>query len=229
MKLEDLDAIIRSLNDSDVRYLVVDGMAVVSHGYGWTTIELDLVIQLDRVNIRRAFHALKSLGYSPRVPVTAEQFADPTMREHWMVGKNKRVHSLWSEEHRETPVDLFVQEPFPFDVTFARAEEEIFEDGTRFPLVDLETLISMKRNAGREKDLTMSATWRCCEMKKSGKIAEHATDWECDWEGSKRFHLRYFRALSFTEKVRAVENMGQMAVYFRSKAKTRRRVSLDQD
>jgi hypothetical protein len=43
------------------------------------------------------------------------------------------------------------------------------------------------------------------------KIKESATDWECDWKGDERFHLRYFRALSMTEKIRAVEEMCRVA------------------
>ena len=59
-------------------------------------------------------------------------------------------------------------------------------------------------------------------MKTDWSIREDAADWECDWEGSTRFQLRYFRALSITDKLRAVEEMRDLADYFKAKAEARR-------
>jgi hypothetical protein len=55
------------------------------------------------------------------------------------------------------------------------------------------------------------------------KIGRNAADWECDWKGDARFHLRLFRSLSITEKLKAVENMCETAEFFRRKAENRRR------
>jgi hypothetical protein len=33
MKIEDVRTILRALNDANVRYLIVGGLAVVAHGY----------------------------------------------------------------------------------------------------------------------------------------------------------------------------------------------------
>ena len=63
--------------------------------------------------------------------------------------------------------------------------------------------------------------WRCCRVNKTWKIPEQASDWECDWQGSERFQLRYFRALSFSDKVRAVEHMCETAQYFQRRAAER--------
>lgn len=43
------------------------------------------------------------------------------------------------------------------------------------------------------------------------KIPPGASDWECDWESSRRFQLRFFRALPMSEKIRAVEEMQRVA------------------
>lgn len=42
-------------------------------------------------------------------------------------------------------------------------------------------------------------------------IRESAEDWECDWKGDELFHLRHFRSLSTTEKIKAVEEMCRVA------------------
>lgn len=81
MKLSSIEAIVRALNDGDVPFIVVGGLAVAAHGYGRQTRDLDLVIRLDSDAVHAAFAALASLGYRPLVPVTAEGFADPDHEE----------------------------------------------------------------------------------------------------------------------------------------------------
>lgn len=43
------------------------------------------------------------------------------------------------------------------------------------------------------------------------RLPVDADDWQCDWESSRRFQLRYFRSLPLAEKVRAVEEMCRVA------------------
>jgi hypothetical protein len=78
MKIDDVRTILRALNDADVRYLIVGGLAVVAHGYVRFTQDIDLVIQLERENVLRAMNALTTIGYRPLIPVDAAQFADET-------------------------------------------------------------------------------------------------------------------------------------------------------
>ena len=59
-------------------------------------------------------------------------------------------------------------------------------------------------------------------MKPDWTIKDAQANWECDWEGSQRFQLRYFRSLSLTEKILAVEQMCKTARYFAEKAARRR-------
>jgi len=88
------------------------GLAVNAHGYLRLTKDADLAIDLVAENILRAFQALSTLGYSPRVPITATQFADPALRATWIREKEMKVLQFFSDQHRETPVDVFVIEPF---------------------------------------------------------------------------------------------------------------------
>lgn len=45
------------------------------------------------------------------------------------------------------------------------------------------------------------------------RIPSDAPDWECTWADDELFHLRYFRALSLQEKIRAVEQMERVAEF----------------
>jgi hypothetical protein len=152
MKVTSFDAIVRALNEAGVRYLIAGGLAVNAHGYLRFTNDLDIVIQLIPDNITRAFAALAALGYKPVVPVTAEQFADQATRETWIREKGMQVLQLWSDRHRETPIDLFVQDPFPFDEEYARALIKPLYGAVDVRFVSLSTLIQMKERAGREQD-----------------------------------------------------------------------------
>lgn len=152
MKLATLEMIFTALNAARVRYLVAGGMAVNAHGYLRYTKDIDLVIQLTPDNIDRAFAALNTLGYRPNIPVTAKQFADTTQRESWILHKGMKVLQLWSDQHKETPIDIFVTEPFPFDEEYQRALIKPLYATIEVRFVSIPTLIQMKQIANREQD-----------------------------------------------------------------------------
>jgi hypothetical protein len=136
-----------------VKYLIIGGVAVVAHGYERFTKDLDLVIGLERKNIIRGLRALMTRGYQMRIPVTPEQFADPALREQWRREKNMVVSQLWSDTHRRTPIGVFVYEPFDFKKELARARREPVFGKQSAPIVSYETLLDLKKSAGRSQDL----------------------------------------------------------------------------
>ncbi len=152
MKLTSFEAIVRVLNEAGVRYLVAGGLAVNAHGYLRFTKDADFVIQLIPDNIRQALTALATLGYRPLAPVTVEQFADPATRERWIRDKGMQVLQLWSDGHRETSIDIFVYEPFPFDKEYDSALIKPLYGSMPVRFVSIPTLIKMKEAAGREQD-----------------------------------------------------------------------------
>ena len=153
MKLSSFDAIAIALQSAGVRYLVAGGMAVNAHGYLRMTQDVDIVIQLHGENIVKAFMALASLGYKPAVPITADQFADEPQRRRWIAEKGMTVLNFWSDEHRETPVDMFVTDPFEFDAEYSLSLLGEITPGVQVRFVSLLTLIRMKEAAGRPRDL----------------------------------------------------------------------------
>ena len=153
MEVRSIETIVRALNDAGVQYLIVGGLAVNVHGYERLTVDVDLVIGLQPKNIKRALHALQSVGYQMSIPATPEEFARPELRESWRKEKNMLVLRLWSDAHRRTPIDVFVYEPFDFEKEFARAKWEPVAGDIRAPVVSYETLLAMKSEAGRDKDL----------------------------------------------------------------------------
>lgn len=153
MEVRSVEAIVKALNDAGVEYLIVGGLAVNAHGYERLTVDVDLVIGLQRENILRGLQALLAIGYRMSIPVTPEEFSRPELRDQWRRDKNMLVLHLQSDQHRRTPVDIFVHEPFDFRLEHGRAKWETLGSGAQVPIVCYETLLAMKRQAGRPKDM----------------------------------------------------------------------------
>ncbi len=153
MEVRSITAIANALNSEGIRYIVVGGLAVNVHGYERFTHDIDLVIGLEPDNIRRALHALMAIGYTPSIPVSPEEFSKPENRASWHKEKGMLVLKLWSDAHRRTPIDVFIQEPFDFDVEWKRVTHSSIFDAVTIPILEYESLIRMKTEAGREKDL----------------------------------------------------------------------------
>ena len=111
------------------------------------------MVQLLPHNLLAALEALGFLACQPRVPVSAEQLADPLKRDEWRKEKGMLVFQLHSDQHRTTPVDVFVYEPFDFDSEYDQALFEPLAPGIDARIIRLETLLEMKPAANRIKDL----------------------------------------------------------------------------
>jgi hypothetical protein len=152
MRLAAFEEVTQALNAAGVRFLVAGGLAVNAHGYLRLTADIDLVIALDPANIHTAFEALAGIGYRPSVPIRAEQFADAGQRERWQREKGMQVLNLFSDQHPETSVDLFVYEPFDFTAEYQAALVAELRPGLPVRFVSISTLIRMKEAAGRPRD-----------------------------------------------------------------------------
>ncbi len=69
MERKTIEGIIRALDQAEIRYLMVGGLAVVAHGYVRFTADLDLVLAMEDENLHRSVEVFSSLGFRPRAPV----------------------------------------------------------------------------------------------------------------------------------------------------------------
>ncbi len=148
-----LQQIVKALNDGHIRYLIVGGIAVNAHGYLRLTVDVDLLIQLEKDNILVAMALLEKLGYRPMIPVTAAEFAEASNRERWIAEKQMKVLNLKSDAHRETDIDVFVSDPLGFDEAYKRLEAFNIGAGIDAPICSYQDLVKLKLMAARPKDL----------------------------------------------------------------------------
>lgn len=142
----------KALNDANVRYVVVGGLATVLHGYARLTMDVDLVVDLAPKEASRAMQALEFLGFKPRAPVPAQQFADPVKRKEWIEQKGMTVFSLYNPSNPMLTVDVFVNNPISFAELYSRAERMAI-DGVPVYICSIDDLITLKKKAGRAQDL----------------------------------------------------------------------------
>ena len=147
-----LEPIFQALNEAGVRYIVVGGLAVVLHGYARLTVDVDLLVDLDDEQARKAVDALVNLGLRPRVPVNPRDFAERSVRESWIRDRGMQVFSMFDPANPMRVVDLFVSHPVPFEDLWSRSVTFDLRD-TTVRVASIPDLIHLKRLAGRALDL----------------------------------------------------------------------------
>ncbi len=126
---------------------------MVAHGYLRFTADVDLILDLDEDNARRALSALSGLGYRPRAPVAMDDFADPKARSQWVAEKGLTVFSLYSPEHAATEIDLFVEAPLDFDRAYRAGLRLEISEKVSTTFLGYDDLLALKKAAGRPQDL----------------------------------------------------------------------------
>lgn len=143
------ESILQALERDRVRYVIVGGVATVLHGYARVTLDLDLVIDLDRAT--EAIGALTALGLAARLPVDPYDFADQDIRRRWVEERNLTVFTLSDPSDPFKEVDIFAENPIPFEDLWTRSK--LVELGSMMARVaSIADLITMKRMAGRPQD-----------------------------------------------------------------------------
>lgn len=144
--------IFRELNKRYVKYLVVGGIALVLHGVVRLTVDLDLMVDLDKRNLIKFINTLESLGYKPKVPVKALDFVDTKNREKWGKEKGMKVFSFYQPKRPFEIIDIFIDEPIDFNKAY-RNRKVIRVKNISIPIVSTEDLKKLKSISAREQDI----------------------------------------------------------------------------
>jgi hypothetical protein len=140
------------LNTAHVEYLVFGGLAVILYGVGRVTWDVDLIVHLTVSNVKRLAQALHQIGFKPRVPADPAGLADPKIRRDWIEKKGMKVYSFIDDQFPPRNVDVMVRPPKDFGALYERCK--IVEvRGVPIPLVPVQTLVKLKRAAGRLQDM----------------------------------------------------------------------------
>lgn len=140
------------LSQKKIEYLVAGGFAVNFHQVQRATVDLDLIIHLEESNILAFIKIMNDLNFKPRLPLNAEDLANEQMRTKWITEKGLMVFSFIQAHNPFEVIDIFVQEPKPFNELFER-RMTVSAFGAIINVIGKNDLIEMKKLAARDKDL----------------------------------------------------------------------------
>ena len=144
--------IFKKLQDKKVRYLMVGGVAVNLYGISRATGDVDLMLDMEKENILNFVSVMKELGLKPKVPVKAEELADPEKVKLWRKEKNMKVFSFMHPDNPYITIDVMTENYLNFNKSYKnRTETKAW--GIRINIVSKEDLIKLKQIAGRPTDL----------------------------------------------------------------------------
>jgi len=159
--------VIDALNAAGASYVIVGGFAAYLHGSRRATVDLDIVVDLQETEARKAVRALLSLGFQSRLPVDPLSFADAAERQRWVSEKNMLVFTMFDPANPGFVVDLFVESPAEFGEFSGRARQ-VQIDGHNVRICSIEDLIAMKEKSGRSQDITDIAALRRIQSVEGG-------------------------------------------------------------
>jgi predicted nucleotidyltransferase len=135
---QDFREFVQSLNDNEVRYLVIGGYAVALHGHPRYTKDIDIWIQMTPENANRMVAALNDFGFGS-LGLRAEDFL--VLDQVIQLG------------YPPSRIDLITSPPGVDFETCYNSRVQTVIDGVAVSFIDLENLKKSKRAAGRLQDL----------------------------------------------------------------------------
>jgi hypothetical protein len=142
----DVSGLLRVLAEHEVEFLVVGGVCALIHGAPVSTFDLDIVPERSEQNVARLLRALTSVDAVHR-DLAGRSIAPDTSR---LRGPG---HNLFMT--RSGPLDILgtIGRGRDFSALASRSRPIDLGDGLRIRVLDLDALIDVKREVGREKDL----------------------------------------------------------------------------
>jgi hypothetical protein len=135
---QDFKEFLQSLNDNEVRYLVVGGYAVALHGYPRYTKDIDIWIESSQENAAKLLDALEGFGFGS-VGLKIEDFLEAD-----------QVIQLGYAPNR---IDLLTSlAGVSFENCYG-AKIEVSIEGMAVSFIDIDNLKKNKRASGRLQDL----------------------------------------------------------------------------
>ncbi|MCB0392342.1 MAG: hypothetical protein KDD58_13700 [Bdellovibrionales bacterium] len=136
----------KALKAKRVSYAVVGGYAVALHGAVRGTVDIDIVVKISEKSFISAEAALKSIGLTPRLPVTGKEVF--LFREEYISNRNLIAWSFVDQKDPTKVVDIILTEDL------SDLKTKVIPVGKeKLRILDIDDLIRMKKKSGRKQDL----------------------------------------------------------------------------
>jgi len=145
-------ALLRSLNEARVRYVIVGGLAVQLHGFLRSTFDIDLTLAMDDTNLSAFIDVANEFQLRPVVPVAIDSLRDADQIDRWHRDKGMLAFALREADPGGFVVDVLVRPEVPFDDLESRAATDEFF-GRQLRIAAIDAPLTMKRAPNKPKDL----------------------------------------------------------------------------
>jgi len=159
--------------DSEVRFVVAGGAAMLLYGIKRMTLDLDIAVARDQANLERFISTLRELKFIPRAPLPAETILNSAVIERLVEEKNALVFSFWCPDAPYTQIDMFLTRENSFDLLMSDARI-VSVSGRTVLVASRLKLIEMKCSVKpiRDKDLSDIRALQLIEQKNQSADSE---------------------------------------------------------
>jgi hypothetical protein len=154
-----LHRLILALDQNEVDYAIVGGLAVALHGAIRGTVDIDIVIQLSENDFVNAERVFLLLGLEPKLPIQAKHVFH--FREDYIKNRNLIAWSFFNPVRPLEIVDVIISHDRK-----KMKVKKIAAFGTTIKVATIPELIKMKGQSARPQDLSdIEALKKLLEMK----------------------------------------------------------------
>jgi predicted nucleotidyltransferase len=149
-----INEILFALTDAGVEFIVGGGVAGVLHGVERVTLDVDIALNMDSVNVSKFLDVMTQLNLKPRVPVQPRDLMSPEAVGQMIEEKEALVFSFVDFDKPLRHVDVFLKKELSFEKLNADAHTVAVE-GRAFKIIGIKTLLAVKRSIqpSRDKDV----------------------------------------------------------------------------
>lgn len=143
--------VFQALEKAKVRYIIVGGVAMNLLGCPRFTNDIDVLLALDHRNLEAMKKAMKDLGYEQRIPLALDELGDEKKAVKFLKEKNLLAYTFFHPKEPLYSLDIIVGASLRF-AEFKKNQLHLKVWGMDLPVVSIDDLIGLKREAKREKD-----------------------------------------------------------------------------
>lgn len=133
-----------------MRFALVGGYAVALHGVPRGTIDVDLALNWTLQDLVRAEAALKDIGLTSHLPVSARDVYE--RRDEYIQSRNLIAWNFRNPDAPLEQVDIIIN----YDLK-GKLTQSVEMPQSTIPVLSVDDLIEMKRLSGREQDIEDAA------------------------------------------------------------------------
>lgn len=144
--------IFKELEEAKINYLIVGGVAVNLYGYTRFTGDVDILLALNPSNLSKMDKLMHKLDYIERIPVNIKVLGNKNKLNEFIKKKGLKAYTYISNTQPQLDIDVIVKQSVDFkDYNKGKTIIKVWD--MELPVVSIDDLIKMKKEAKRDKDL----------------------------------------------------------------------------